>query len=177
MRAIRTTTISILALGLLAGSAVGVVAQDEPSMDGAEVTGDAVFLAQITEGTIEEAPPLYAGDNVAARQRWSASDPRLDGVVTFTINWRADTDSGININAATYELTNDAGSWVGDARGYIGGTIGEVVSVALSGRDGYAGLSAIVVMESATTEANAWDLSGVIVPGELPEVPAPYAAE
>jgi hypothetical protein len=37
MRAIKTTTISILAVGLLAGSAVGVAAQDEEANTDAPV--------------------------------------------------------------------------------------------------------------------------------------------
>jgi hypothetical protein len=48
--------------------------------------------------------------------------------------------------------------------------------VALSGRDGYEGLSAFIVHEGGRDE-NSWDLEGIIFPSEVPEVPEPYAGE
>ena len=96
MRAIRTTTISILALGLLAGSAVGVAAQDAeataPStftMQNAsepEVTSDPGTGALIAVGPVESTPvvgddeTVYFGDNAGVihavdfrgRAKWTA---------------------------------------------------------------------------------------------------------
>ena len=62
VRAIRTTTISILALGLLAGSAVGVAGQDEANRSGAEVTGRDDFLEPVSAVAAEEVDGLLVAD-------------------------------------------------------------------------------------------------------------------
>ena len=62
VRAIRTTIISILALGLLAGSAVGVAAQDDASADPtAPAFFEVEYIAgddwEFVDGTYEEVGP------------------------------------------------------------------------------------------------------------------------
>ena len=175
MRAIKTTTISILALGLLAGSTVGVAAQDEPSVEATEVTGS------VTEGERIVLPPpvetpdgILMGEGVVLVQTWDTSDPRLTGDGTYTVNTRSVPDC-CSIVSEAYELTNDGGSWVGDGRAYSTESGGRSGFVALSGRDGYEGLTAYVVTELG--DGNFWDLEGIIFPSEMPEVPEPYAAE
>ena len=174
MRGIKTTTISILALGLLAGSAVGVAAQDEPSVEATEVTGQVIHGEPIVmQEPVETPDGIVVGEGWVFRQTWDTSDPRLDGDVTYTINTRGLPDC-CGIVSETYELTNDGGSWLGDGRGYGIGTDRNGF-VALSGREGYEGLTAF--LDLAAGEGTDWELKGLIFPSEAPEVPEPYVAE
>jgi len=47
--------------------------------------------------------------------------------------------------------------------------------VALSGRDGYEGLTAFVNLTAGG--GTDWDLEGIIFPSEMPVIPEPYAGE
>ena len=175
MRTIQAITISILAVTSLAGSAVGVVAQDEPSMEVTEVTGRAIFGPWIVDPGVEEIPEgVLVGEDFVFLHGWDTSDPRLDGEMTRTVNFRHIPDTA-TIESLTYELTNDGGSWVGDGRGYSGPSDASGF-VALSGRGGYEGLSAFIVHEG-DVDRGYWDLRGIIFPSDTPEIPEPYTAE
>jgi hypothetical protein len=175
VRAIKTTTISILAVGLLAGSAVGVTAQDEPSVEATEVTGQVTFGQPIAMPDPVETPDgIVVREGVAAPQTWDTSDPRLTGEGTYTVNVTGIPDC-CAIQAEAYELSNDGGSWVGDGRS-ISPESGRHGFVALSGRDGYEGLTAYAVTEVAA-DGSGWDITGMIFPSEMPEIPEPYVAE
>ena len=183
MRVIRTTTVAVLALGLLAGSAAGTVAQDEPTMEAAEVTGRAFMLAERRD-TGGDFVYLEMGGKInsgAVEGVWSTSDPRLNGTVTRTVTWHWDPASDTVIDSHAYELTNDGGSWLGEGHGYLTDLRGNPPSVrwvTLTGRDGYEGLSAMVVLETANVlQPATLDLRGVVFPGEVPEIPEAYAAE
>jgi hypothetical protein len=177
VRAIKTTTISILAVGLLAGSAVGVAAQDEASMEAAAVTGRATFVQSepLVEPEFSETPDgVFVGDGMVVVHIWDTDDPRLDGEATRTVNFRFDTDFTNGIESEAMVLTNDGGSWVGDGRGYNAAGDGSGF-VALQGRDGYDGLTAFIAHGPNT--GTYWELEGIIFPAERPEFPEPYAAE
>ena len=104
MRAIKTTTISILAVGLLAGSAVGVAAQDEASDP--MVPPTFTWSYGEVEGSIRGYPVLEQGFTVVA------SDPRASGEMT---NEPIDPESEEEPLVGLWEsrLVNDDGSWVG----------------------------------------------------------------
>ena len=177
VRTIKTTTISILVVGLLTGSAVGVAAQDEESMSPAEVTGRATFLERepLADPVMSETPGgIQAGDGLVVVHIWDTDDPRLNGEATRTVNFRSDPSFTSGIESSVMELTNDGGSWVGDERGYRTPSGGGGFS-ALSGRGGYEGLTAYIIR--GPNEGDGWDLSGIIFPAAMPEVPEPYAAE
>ena len=176
MRTIKTTTISIVALGQLAVSTVGVAAQDEASMEAAAVTGRATFVeGELVEPEFSETPDgNFVGDGLVVVHIWDTDDPRLDGEATRTVNFRFDSEFTNGIESEAMELTNDGGSWVGDGWGYGTGTDGSGFS-ALSGRGGYEGLTAYIVR--GPNEGDGWDLNGIIFPSAMPEVPEPYAAE
>jgi hypothetical protein len=93
-------------------------------------------------------------------------------VRTVNFRWIPGTHT---VESVTYEMTNDGGSWAGDGRGY-GSPSGGSGFVALSGRDGYEGLTAFIVHEG-DTDRGYWDLRGIIFPSEMPEIPEPYVAE
>jgi hypothetical protein len=178
VRAIKTTTISILALGLLAGSAVGVAAQEEPNMDGAAVTGTADWLRAVSNGTESSADGITAVNDVVHVHSWTASDPRLSGDLTYTGNWLFDEVNAISIQSGTYELTNDDGSSLGEATAYSSDVLGADTDVIVfTGRDGYEGLTAYVVIDWSNGDDGGENFEGVIFPSAMPEAPEPYAGE
>ena len=183
MRAVRNTTISILAVGLLVGSTVGATAQDEPNMEAAEVTGSALMRSERRDASgdfviLDMGGTINTG---AVDGVWSTSDPRLNGTVTRTVTWHWNPVSDIAIDSHVYELTNDDGSWLGEGNGYLTNLREDPLStrwVALTGRDGYEGLSAMVVLETGNVlQPSALKLEGVIFPTGIPETPEPYAGE
>ena len=154
MRAIRTTTISILALGLLAGSAVGVAAQDEEAAAGATSFTGTGTPVDFFDGEEDVTVTLI---------RSHLADPEAAG---FTM-----------LSAQAYELTNDAGSWLGEGTGLASDELGVARDTfVLVGQDGYEGLTAYVISEDPGFTGNI-TLSGLIFPSAMPEVPEPYAAE
>ena len=81
MRGIRTITVSMLAIGMLAGSAVGIAAQDEAAAGGAS------YFTWDTAG-----PPEFSEDPVtglpAVTVAIEATDPRASGSLTASMPWR-----------------------------------------------------------------------------------------
>ena len=124
MRAIKTTTISILALGLLAGSAVGVAAQDdeaaaEPSTP-AKVAGmiDTSGTAPVQEPTVTEVDGgLEVRGAITEGDQFEMDDPRLTGTVTKVDNVDVHdvvNDEGVVVaGSLALRLDNGAGSWSG----------------------------------------------------------------
>jgi hypothetical protein len=170
VRAITTTTISILAVGLLAGSAVGVAAQDEEA------------AADVTSFTGTGTPvDFFDGEEggTVAVVSYESSDPRLTGEVTITGSHLADPDAAgfTMLSAQAYELTNDGGSWLGEGTGVASTDLGIVRDTfILVGQEGYEGLTAYVISEDPSLSGNL-ALSGLIFPSAMPEVPEPYVAE
>ena len=167
MRAIRTTTISILALGLLAGSAVGVAAQDEDPM------APSTFTMQLADD------PVVNTDSAGKRTAVGpveSTDQRASGTLTQVaasapVNV-ADGDGG-EIHTDAVRLVNDGGSWLGSNRGFLTFPsdgpptvqfLGELV-----GEGGYEGLT-LFFAQTGDAEDVRW--LGVIVPtDEVPAVP------
>ena len=186
MRAIKTTTIAILAVGLLAGSAVGVAAQDEGAAP-VQFTGIVDCGPQIAGGTSEtvQVPMGESVMTVLVRRgnTWQpsareVSDPRLEGRYTISYDTDAYYPPGVvgstDVGAGTWRIENDEGAWQGSYHiaGIDGGDV--TVTVPLIGEGAYAGLFAIV--ESAyDSAACSWDWRGLIVDGELPAYPEPPA--
>ena len=181
MRAIRTTTISILAIGLLAGSAVGVAAQDEvATAEVSSFTGTgSEGLEVLAEGTLEvNADGLNESVGVAYVARFDSDDDRLTGDATITANWQfADPSDGLaQLAARTYEITNEGGSWLGKSHSFIADDVGVQVEMAvLTGQDGYEGLTAYVHFD--WNDDFSTNFSGLIFPGPGPAIPEPYVAE
>jgi hypothetical protein len=168
VRAIRITTISILAVGLLAGSAVGVAAQEADPMapstftiqraEEPEVTTDPGTGATILVGPVE------------------STDQRASGTLTQVAAGApvevADGDGG-RISSDAVRLVNDGGSWVGSNRGFLtfpsDGPPTVQFLAELVGEGGYEGLT-MFFAETGDTEDVRW--LGVIVPtDEVPAVP------
>ena len=184
MRTIRTTTISILVLGLLAGSAVGVGAQDEEAAAGAtSFTGTGFGGDPIEVETTETdlGNGFIAVDGFTYRNTWEASDERLAGNVTGVVNQVLDPGTAVPgqlpdiMTSMAIELANDGGSWLGEGRGFASTDLGVVKEMyTLVGQGGYKGLTAYAIVESTGPETT---LSGIIFPTAMPEVPEPYEGE
>ena len=178
MRAIRTTTISILAVGLLAGSAVGVAAQDGEAADGAtSFTGNSRESLYVSDPPPVATPDgMDVGTEWVIQLRWVTTDPRLTGQATATTNWVVDEgeDGFTYLGAHTYELSNDGGSWLGSGT-HLAKPLGVNGNAVLVGQDGYDGLTAYIVF--VDNDAGHNDMIGTIIPIAMPEAPEPYAAE
>ena len=174
MRVIKTTTISILALGLLAGSAVGVAAQD----DAANTMAPSVFTTSPVPGPPEFSEDAATGLPVAVVE-FTATDPRAAGMMT-AIEDVSDIEAdgrAYSVLSASVRLVNDGGTWVGTNRGInvesddgAGGWAAEY-----TGEGGYEGLK----MYTFRTFADLQDEGtwvGFIVPADvvpaIPELPA-----
>ena len=162
MRGIKTTTISILALGLLAGSAVGVAAQDAdpmaPSTFTMERAGDPEVTRAVAVGPVESTDQRASGT--------------LTQVVAGAMVDAADGDR-VRIGSDAVRLVNDGGSWVGSNRGFLTFPsdgpetrqfLGELV-----GEGGYEGFTMFFAQTGGEGDVR-W--LGVIVPtDDIPAVP------
>lgn len=181
MRAVKTTAISILTVGVLAGSAVGVAAQDAvATAEVSSFTGTGTEgLKVLDEGTLEvNADGLNESVGVVYVARFDSDDDRLTGDATITANWQfADPSNGLSqLAARSYELTNERGSWLGESHSFIADDVGVQVEMAvLTGQDGYEGLTAYV--HFVWNDDFSTNFSGLIFPGPGPAVPEPYAAK
>ena len=187
MRAIKTTTISILAIGLLAGSAVGVAAQDEEA-EAEAASGSSYFTGTFTAAwpPVDEGTETMGSDGfsitrgmVLAEEAIETSDPRVSGslsrVLNFDVHTLAEKEKGpefLEHFAEAWRLENEGGSWTGLGTGFIhAGAVDEptdLVTVLLTGEGGYEGLTAYVFVD-ATQDPIA--VEGGVFTGEA--VPAP----
>jgi hypothetical protein len=181
VRAIKTTTISILALGLLAGSAAGVAAQDEESAGGVTtVTGTLNWVDQIDEGTDSVDPAGFGATSgsVATMRFFFPSEPRLTGDATVNANnvVMEFGETFAMMSAQTTVLSNDGGSWLGESKGFGGPGFDSGRTIVFVGQDGYEGLTAYL-QGKLDWDTGVEEFQGFIVPTAMPEVPEPYAGE
>ena len=172
MRAIRTTTISILALGLLAGSAVGVAAQDESD----EALAPALMSGKLTEGweVLSGDSALVDGavreSGVVTTEVEKMSDPRLNGTLTIDFTKQFfDVRRDTVLVWGTVLIENNEGAWEGIHRGTsdLEADGAQVAYYELVGSGAYDGLSAIVFETGNETPID-WLWSGIIFPRDLP---------
>jgi hypothetical protein len=156
VRGIRTSIIAILAIGLLAGSAVGVAAQEEATA--VEFTGATSF------GPCS----LDYCDNPVVKP---FTDPRLEG--QFRV-WGGANEvtypSGPTIRMVGFSMHDDAGGWVQRPSIAVTHADGEDATkvIVMDGQGAYEGLT-LVAEVSLSSEV--WDWHGYILDGELPPAP------
>ncbi len=155
MRTIRSTTIVILAVGLLAGSAVGVAAQDgEQATEVTSFTGTVSFADILRESTDTELPnALTENVGFTVMNSLESSDPRFTGDHVVVANSVADPDT---FSAAqpdwlietSHVVTNDGGSWLGEGPAFDSADLDLAIPMVVSfvGQDGYEGLTAYAVI-------------------------------
>jgi hypothetical protein len=118
VKGLKPTFISILAVGLLAGSAVGVMAQDEEIAADLStpvyVTWTAGEPASVIDGVFDEDAGEMRGLVVQAAPV-EASDPRLSGLAYFASNgnYELNADGSGTLESRSWRLVNDDGSWTG----------------------------------------------------------------
>jgi hypothetical protein len=202
VKGLKPTLISAIAIGLLAGSAVGVAAQDE------ETDTDAVPATWVT-GTIKYASggtiahpsdctdPTSEVDGTVRHERgyvcesrtWTTSDPRLSGEAAALWNadvYEPDADvfkahplTNVSVITSAYNVRNEAGGWACHssqlAHGYGFVPPRETGETAMCVVDGeYDGLSAILAIDGP---AFGQTIAGLIFPGDAPPPPELPAVE
>jgi hypothetical protein len=100
----------------------------------------------------------------------STDDVRVSGTHTST-DWQADwwgdmaAPRGQLVQWATVRLENDGGAWEGRLTGVASvPDVGDIIEIWYTGTGGYAGLSYF----EQWTEADPWQLQGLIFPGDPP---------
>jgi hypothetical protein len=188
MQGIKTTTFSILALGLLTGSAVGVTAQDEEAADPMApaffeveyITSDVEFV----DGTYEEvAPGLERFDGEIVRgQLIEAEDPRASGEWTMVESIGVafseapvGSRSVADVRARSVRLENEAGAWEGTGWGASNAPESPtearavVVMNVLDGTGAYEGLT--LFFANTADQTWGWIMPDSLLPA-IPELPA-----
>jgi len=176
VRAIKTSIISILAVGLLAGSAVGVAAQDAERAAPVEFTARLEFGPQVATGSEQAADGRTEARGAAFRTPVTAmSDHRLSGTWTRTNNIDFYEDPAVWTWQANWRVVNEGGAWEGVETPIVfSDGSRSTTTAALVGEDGYEGFTAIIEFD---LEGEGWDLRGVIIDGEMPPAPESAAAE
>jgi len=178
---LKTTTISILAIGLLAGSTVGVAAQDEAVTDlGSPVyfTWTAGEPASAIEGTFDEDAGELRGAG-AEGIPVEASDPRVSGLAYVLENGNREigADTTAILESRSYRIVNDAGAWTGSSTFVQAGdpsvdgppTIVRETGV-LIGEGAYEGLIAFMTGDYREGSGGEGVIYGIAVP-PVPDVP------
>lgn len=166
MRGSKSGLVSIIAVGLLAGSVVGVVAQDEaaPPVDPATFTADAVLHGEYVEVGCEFSDGvLHCRDEF--QMAVDATDPRASGTLTYGLN--RDTHSFVKVHAGTVTVENDDGQWAGTFTGYWDQQGGRIFHARLAGQDGYEGWT-MLLDDFCECNTPTSVMQGVIIPGDLP---------
>ena len=179
MRGIKPGLSVLIAIGLLAGSAIGVTAQeaDTTAQGPVEFTARWSWGPDVRTDTIEG----EAGVVMTRGGAWrpgvitAATDPRLEGAVTIAANSNQYL-SGPEVWNYAFRIENDGGAWqqlptinldtgLDDLSTTTGIFIGE------GGYEGY------VAVFDNLSQGQTWTLHGYIIEGELPPDPEPYVAE
>jgi hypothetical protein len=176
--AIKTTTLSILAISLLAGSTLGVVAQDADPEEAVEFTAQWTFGNEIRADVAEagDGATRYEGGAWRPVARTEATDPRLQGALSVARN-SIEYDDGPEIASVVFRIENDDGAW----------TMTPTISLTdpdlapksdvgvFVGEGDYEGLLAVTRIDT-DRGAGTWDLRGYVVEAGLPP-PEPYITE
>ena len=174
MRGIKTITISILTLSLLAGSAVGAAAQDDARPVSFSFT---VSEGEFIEGTVEEGfGPMTMRDFTDVGAPIVADDDRASGLLTTAFNvdsWPPLGDETFSVTTTSQRLFNEGGSWSGtgtEVRHEAGPDL-DVQTLTwmatLTGEGGYEGLT-LVLLRDDSEEGKGFILPSVPPVPELP---------
>jgi len=169
VRTIRTTFISILAVGLLAGSAVGVTAQEDTQAP-ASVTGSFTTPQGVSPGSDAWEDGAMRTRDLRFASTWDASDPRLSGVASLRVNRDRYERQQMEVGSAGAVIENEDGRWVGAGTWLGGEDLGETMTLVMQGEDAYEGLTGYVVVNLVTQT-----FAASIFPGDMPPFPEPPA--
>jgi hypothetical protein len=182
VKGLKAGVISILAIGLVAGSAVGVAAQDEA----ADPMAPSTFTGEFT-GTAEDSTDPATGLEVSVSP-WEATDPRASGTWTGAEDAAVlDGDDGqqFTVGREAVRLANDGGAWVGTKRWFLAlslpdGPVSVGTFTELVGEGGYEGLSLFMfeTFDGDFEDGPDSISTAFIVPTDMvPAMPPPPSAE
>jgi S-formylglutathione hydrolase FrmB len=181
MNGSRSIIATAVALGLLAGTAVWVTAQEEDVAANPDPLGDAWVTGTVSGGTggqVESSEVTGQEGLTPSRFHWQdmrivMSDPRLSGVISAIYDQDVHTGvagdlSTFTVGSGTYRIENEAGSWEGPNLFLNGGSSGTATvsdTGIIVGSGAYEGLSAFLVFDFTQVPAS---VVGAIFPGEVP---------
>jgi hypothetical protein len=187
MKGLRFTVMAVIAVGLLAGPAVGVTAQDEaaPAVP-VEFTGHIVCGPEVRTG-MTDVPLSETETSVVQNRGWAwqpsatMSEPRLVGTYYYAYDgdeYRTEGVTGVpSVGSGTWRIENDEGAWQGShtSAGFSDGTFSKATTI-LNGEGAYEGWT-VIWEEQHDGPTCTWDVRGVIIEGEVPAAPEPFIAE
>ncbi len=182
VKGLKTSVAATVLVGLIAGSAIAVAAQEDASSEATLVTGTVGASTVIGEPVSTIADGVEDVRGLVREGPIEMSDPRLTGSLSRVLNFRVHpvgTEAGLVVQADLWRIDNEGESWSGPSTAISG--LGEVPSditvdietVVLAGEGDYDGLSAYLVADWSP-EIGA-DMQGAIFSGEMPPVPDEYA--
>ncbi len=184
MRSItRGLVTAAIAIGLVAGSAVGVAATDD------ETAAPVAFTASWKAGggivrpmtsTVAEGVEEYRGGAFTPRVIDEATDPRLVGHVTLAVNYNDyPARDGLRVVNHAFRVENEDGAWQQLPTINIQWPGEENLGVVgvLVGEGAYDGLIAVFDNVIDPEAGGTFDLHGFIFEGGLPPAPEPYVSE
>ena len=176
MLSTRTRLTASFGLVLSALLSAPVVTVGSETAEGAETGAPATVTGTATAVRPNQPPTVHTGEppvisvtqDYGWTMRWETDDPRLSG--EFETNQNVYLYSAfVALRNGIGRLTNGGGSWIAEFQGFThGGFPNNYYVNYLVGEGGYEGLTAIVLTLPAP---GAWQLTGVIAPGPLPEPP------
>ena len=180
----RTILIAAFALGLMAVSTVGVIAQDETSGAPPATYATGTMSWPPAEIVPPDVVQVSGGNDERGLQLIDLpitfTDPRLSGLLTIHGNGttRELADGRAWIESRTYRIVNDEGAWAGSGRLVRGfsdelGDLFDQESMMLVGEDAYEGLIAYVFIDGFDLGT---PMKALIFEAESPPVPDAVAA-
>jgi hypothetical protein len=177
MRTLRLSLIGTFIL-MLGSTALVAAAETEETVTSVEpivVTGTLDCLGEVPAST-ESTTAETADQGLVNLHRWVASDPRLEGDVTYTGTWQLyaepEEDSGIPdpTGDAIYEIVNEGGSWLCEESRSPDPpyTSADRHTLVFDGSGEYEGLTAYLQVDLSQAP---YEFTGLILTGEEP----PYA--
>jgi hypothetical protein len=189
---LKTPIAAAAAVGLLAGSAGSLAAQEEDApQPPVEFTLCINFGPEVHRGTEEQVVvslpdgemTIDQGRDWTWRQRLTeVSDPRLDGTLYHASNGDVytlpDNEAGPTFEMFTKRIENDEGAWEGsavllsspDGTTYVGPTV-------MTGEGAYEGLTAIIANDPDTWAESSSCVTGYIIEGSIPAPPTPQTGQ
>ena len=182
----RTVFTMAISIGLIAGSAAAVAAQDEEAEapPAAYATGTIGWPpAELVEPDVELVPDGNEERGLMLIDLpVEFTDPRLSGMLTVSANGttREFPDGRAWIESRTYRIVNDGGAWNGSGRlvrGFseaLGDQLFDEETMLLTGDGAYDGYIAFISVDALDDQA---PVEALILAAEQPPLPEPVAVE
>ena len=178
MKGLKTTLIAMLTVGLMAGSTVAVAAQDESRFSQGLVRilnfPDFGVKSVPADGSVHEELRGQVYEGII-----EASDPRLEGTLTGTLNQDShlmtpDMQQPAVTQWGTERIENDGGAWECTwSGGEVSGLKVEIMKWCV-GKGGYEGYAARMLLTKEADVGLNW--VGLTWQGDLPPLPGPPGA-